>query len=201
MYEVDFPVDVNLIVGGFGSNAFTYRQIIPNVTFALEKLSPVPDHLKAITAHEFGHAAHNIISNDAGMEWSKVDWNSPLTWLYQEGAATHFSRQTAKGMNESIYFSFDDEGEKWLQFFYKNEDKIISAFAVDVTTETPFVVFKEWFSINGGLKFGYSRLGYLIGDRFFQELIKRRGERGAIIAWKDADFKESLVSFFNKALF
>jgi hypothetical protein len=194
-YQVSFPVDINLIVGGFGSNAYTYRQIIPNITFALEKLSPVPDHLRTIVAHEFGHAAHNIISNDAGIDWKNVDWNSPLTWLYQEGAATHFSRQTAKGINESVYFSFDDEGEKWLQFFGENQEKIISEFAKDVTTETPFAVFKEWFSITGGSKFGYNRLGYLIGDQFFQNLLKINGEHGAITAWKDTCFKENVVSW------
>ncbi|MFE1245198.1 hypothetical protein ACFW35_13790 [Fictibacillus sp. NPDC058756] len=194
-YQVSFPVDINLIVGGFGSNAYTYRQIIPNITFALEKLSPVPDHLRTIVAHEFGHAAHNIISNDTGIDWTNVDWNSPLTWLYQEGAATHFSRQTAKGINESVYFSFDDEGEEWLQFFGKNKEKIISDFARDVTNLTPFAVFKEWFSISGGSKFGYNRLGYLIGDQFFQNLIKINGELGAITAWKDSCFKENVVSW------
>lgn len=194
-YKVSFPVDVNLIVGGFGSNAYTYRQIIPNITFALEKLSPVPDHLRTIVAHEFGHAAHNIISNDIGIDWSNVDWNSPLTWLYQEGAATHLSRQTAKGINKSVYFSFDDEGEEWLQYFSGNQEKIISEFAKDVTTETPFAVFKEWFSINGGLKFGYNRLGYLIGDQFFQELIRKNGELEAIVAWKYTDFKENVTNW------
>jgi hypothetical protein len=194
-YQVLFPIDINLIVGGFGSNAYTYRQIIPNITFALEKLSPVPDHLRTIVAHEFGHAAHNIISNDAGIDWSNVDWNSPLTWLYQEGAATHFSRQTAKGINESVYFSFDDEGEEWLRFFSKNQEKVISEFAKDVTTETPLTVFKEWFSITGGSKFGYNRLGYLIGDQFFQNQLKNNGEHGAITAWKDPCFKENVVSW------
>jgi hypothetical protein len=194
-YQVSYPVDVNLIVGGFGSNAYTYRQIIPNITFALEKLSPDRDHLRAIVAHEFGHAAHNIISNDSGIDWSNVDWNSPLTWLYQEGTATHFSRQTAKGINESVYFSFDDEGEEWLQFFSGNQEKIIFDFAKDVATETPFSVFKEWFSITGGSKFGYNRLGYLIGDQFFQELIKRNGELEAIIAWKYTDFKENVTNW------
>lgn len=194
-YKVSFPVHINLIVGGFGSNAYTYRQIIPNITFALEKLSPVPDHLRTIVAHEFGHAAHNIISNDAGIDWTNVDWNSPLTWLYQEGAATHFSRQIAKGINESVYFSFDDEGEEWLRFFSENQEKVISEFAKDVTTETPFAVFKEWFSITGGSKFGYNRLGYLIGDQFFQELIKGNGELEAIVAWKYTDFKENVTNW------
>ncbi|MEK3856301.1 hypothetical protein [Cytobacillus sp. FSL H8-0458] len=77
-YQVSFPIDVNLIVGGYGSNAFTHRMIIPNITFALEKLSPETDHLKAIVAHEFGHVCHNIISNASGMDWTKIRWENPL---------------------------------------------------------------------------------------------------------------------------
>jgi hypothetical protein len=61
LYDVTFPIDVNLIVGGFGSNAYTYRQIIPDVTFALERLSQESSHLKVIIAHEFGHVTHNIL--------------------------------------------------------------------------------------------------------------------------------------------
>ena len=56
LYQISFPIEVNLIVGGFGSNAYTYRQIIPNITFSLEKLSTEPGHLRALVAHEFGHA-------------------------------------------------------------------------------------------------------------------------------------------------
>lgn len=110
VYQVSFPIEVNLIVGGFGSNAFTHRMIIPNITFALEKLSPGTGHLKAIVEHEFGHACHNIISNETGIVWSNIRWENPLTWLYQEGAATHFSRMTEPCLNTSVYFSFDDEG-------------------------------------------------------------------------------------------
>jgi hypothetical protein len=185
IYQVSFPIEVNLIVGGFGSNAYTYRQIIPNITFALEKLSPEHEHLKTIVAHEFGHATHNIISNDAAIDWKKIQWNNPLTWLIQEGAAIHFSRRTVPNLHPSVYFSFNDEGHEWLTFSESNKQEIKMEFAKDYANETPQSLFREWFSINGGERFGYSRLGYFLGDMFFQNLILKKGEQNAIISWKD----------------
>lgn len=197
LYRVAFPVDVNLIIGGFGSNAFTSRQIIPNITFSLEKLSPDPIHLRAIVAHEFGHAAHNIISNDARMDWTKIQWTNPLTWLNQEGVAIHFSRRTVPNLKPSIYFSFDDEGDKWLDFCNRNNQEIKKAFANDLFTLTAELFFREWFSINGGNKFGFSRLGYFIGDLFFQNQIEKLGEHEAIIAWQNTDFIDNVKHWFT----
>lgn len=190
LYQVSFPIEVNLIVGGFGSNAYTYRQFIPNITFALEKLSPNPNHLRTIVAHEFGHAAQNIITNEAGIDRAIIQWNNPLTWLNQEGAATHFSRRTAKELNPSIYFSYNDEGEEWLSFAKANQKEIKRAFADDYSNLTSELVFREWFSINGGKRFGHSRLGYFIGDLFFQNQINNHGEMKAVTAWKEKDFLE-----------
>ncbi|KGR74348.1 hypothetical protein [Ureibacillus manganicus] len=192
LYDVTFPIDVNLIVGGFGSNAYTYRQIIPNVTFALERLSPESIHLKVIIAHEFGHLTHNILSKEAGNDWSKVDWNSPLTWLFQEGVATHFSRKTVPGLSPSIYFSYDDSGDEWLQFASLHKQEIKYEFGKALKNCTPLEMFREWFSINGGSKFGYSRLGYFLGDLLFQELVLQVGEKKAIVAWPYHGFEKRI---------
>ncbi|WP_370223918.1 hypothetical protein [Cytobacillus sp.] len=196
-YQVSFPIEINLIVGGFGSNAFTHRMIIPNITFALEKLSPETDHLKAIVAHEFGHACHNIISNESGMDWAKIRWANPLTWLYQEGTATHFSRMTESGLSRSVYFSFDNEGGGWLEFAVSNHHDIKLKFAEDYASKTADAIFLEWFSIRGGERFGYSRLGYYLGDLFFQSLVERMGERHAITAWKRPDFIDTAENWLN----
>lgn len=190
LYRISFPINVHLIVGGFGSNAYAHRQIIPNITFALEQLSPEPSHLKAIVAHEFGHAAQNIVSNHADMDWKMIQWDSPLIWLLQEGAATHFSRQTAPRLQPSIYFSFNESGDEWLRFCITNQEKIKAAFAEDYVKESPRQLYREWFSIKGGQKFGYHRLGYFVADMFFQDQMKRLGEMNAITAWSDEGFVE-----------
>ncbi|WP_391203468.1 hypothetical protein [Psychrobacillus sp. L4] len=190
LYQISFPVDINLIVGGFGSNAYTHRQIIPNITFALEKLSPNPEHLRVIVAHEFGHAAQNILSDQVGIDWTKIKWTSLLIGLYQEGSATHLSRKTVVNLHPSIYFSYNDEGYDWLAFAHANTSEIKKAFVDDYLTLTRDELFHEWFSINGGKKFGYSRLAYFIGDLFFQYEVNKLGEMAAIVAWKDENFEE-----------
>ncbi|MFJ8066032.1 hypothetical protein ACIQYS_15500 [Psychrobacillus sp. NPDC096426] len=192
LYEITFPIDINLIVGGFGSNAFTNHQIIPDITFALERLSPKLDHLRVIVAHEFGHAAQNIISDRAGMAWPTVPWTSLLLGLYREGVATHFSRQTVPNVHPFIYFSYNDEGHEWLIFAKQNAETIKKAFADDYEVLTREALFHEWFSINGGKKFGYTRLAYFIGDMFFQFQVKEMGEMEAIIAWKNEDFENQV---------
>jgi hypothetical protein len=197
-YKVTFPIEVNLIVGGFGSNAYNHRQIIPNITFALERLSPEPDHLKAIVAHEFGHAAHNILSNEAGLDWANMKWDSPLIWLYQEGAATHFSRRIVPNLKPSVYYSFNDEGDEWLAFAEENKKDIKREFAKDYAMETGGAIFREWFSINGGERFGHSRLGYFLGDLFFQHQVKGLGEMQAITAWKETNFIQEVESWLRE---
>ena len=192
LYQVTFPIDVHLIVEGSGSNAYIYRQIIPNITFALEKLSPDPDHLRVIVSHEFGHAAQNILTDNAGMDWAKAKWNSPLIWSYREGVVTHFSRKIAPGLYPSIYFSYNDEGHAWLTFANENAKEIRKAFAKDYQSLVTEELYREWFSINGGKKFGYSRLAYFIGDMFFQEEATRLGEMNAVIAWSEVDFEDRI---------
>lgn len=198
LYGITFPIDVNLLVGGFGSNAYTYRAIIPNISFALEKLSPEPDHLCAIAAHEFGHAAHHIISDGSGIDWTRIKWTDPLTWLYQEGVATNFSRKTAPGLAAAMYYSFNDEGSEWLSFAESNTMEIKRAFAEDYSKLEPQEIFGEWFSINGGKRFGHERLAYFLGNNFFQSLIEEKGELKAVLAWGEEDFQASVEQWLHE---
>ncbi|RDI45598.1 hypothetical protein [Falsibacillus pallidus] len=196
-YGVHFPIEVNLIIGGFGSNAYTYRQVIPNISFALERLSSNSEHLKVIAAHEFGHAAHNILSDQAGMNWRELKWASPLTWFIQEGAAIHFSRIIAAGLYPSVYFHFNDEGDEWLSFAESNKEMIKNRFFEDYKKESASNLFLEWFSIRGGKTFGYDRLGYFLADMFFQNLIQSKGELEAVTAWKEKDFEDMVLNWME----
>ncbi|WP_306009163.1 hypothetical protein [Bacillus sp. MMSF_3328] len=191
-YGVEFPIEVSLIAGIYGSNAYTWRQIIPNITFALEQLTDDKEHLRAIVSHEFGHAAQNILSDQAGMDWKSVSWNNPLIWLNQEGAAIHFSRKIAPGLASSAYFSFNDQGDAWLSFAKSHTNEIIRKFYGDFKKLQHEEIFREWFSIRGGQSFGFSRFGYYVGDLFFQSQIQRLGEEKAIIAWCKTDFLEQV---------
>jgi len=135
-YGVQFTKDVHIIVGAYGSNAFTHRQIIPEISFCLEKLSSNDTHLQVIIAHEFGHALHNILTDQKGMDWAKVEWFHPFTLLLQEGCATYFSEQIVKA-DQSVYFSYDDEGGDWLHFAEKEKSKIVLSFLEDIKERSP----------------------------------------------------------------
>ncbi|MCU9614716.1 hypothetical protein OEV98_14325 [Caldibacillus lycopersici] len=198
-YQINFPIQVYLIIGAFGSNAYTHRQIIPNITFALEKLSSEEDPLLVLIAHEFGHAAHNIITNQTQFEWKMMQWEHPYTWLLQEGAATHLSRKIIANKEPSIYFSHDLHGEAWLSFAQENSCKIIHQFYQDSNAENRSV-YKEWFSITGGSNFGHSRLAYFIGDMLFQDFVQMYGEKGALLLWTKRDFIYLVDEWFKSRM-
>lgn len=186
-YGITFTEDVHIIIGAFGSNAFTHRQIIPEITFCLEQLSSKEANLQVIIAHEFGHALHNAISAQEGMDWEKLDWGHPYTWLLQEGCATYFSRQIVKA-DEAVYFSYDENGENWLQFVKDNKQAVLSAFIQDMEMSSDIEIFHEWFSINGGQRFGYTRLAYFIAYVVFENLARKYGDVKAVTLWNKGDF-------------
>ncbi|ETT83021.1 hypothetical protein MKZ08_00980 [Viridibacillus sp. FSL R5-0477] len=189
-YDVEYPLDVNLLIGGYGSNAYTYREIIPDISFALEKLSPEINHLEYIVAHEFGHATHNIVSDKNKIDWTIIDWGSPITWLNQEGAATHLSRRAVPNLLPHQYFSYDVDGAEWLSFARNDYNDIKNAFREDYQQLNFKELFYEWFSINGGKRFEHTRLAYFLADDFFQYQIATLGEIEAIAAWGRDDFKQ-----------
>ena len=117
----------HLFVGGFGSNAFVERDYWRYV-FAAEKLSPNLNHLRVIVAHEIGHIYHNVMLQNNGMDWEKAEWTDAAVNLYREGVATYVSKQIVKGLNESVYYSYDDDGERWLQYYIENEEQIKKRF-------------------------------------------------------------------------
>jgi hypothetical protein len=84
-----------------------------------------------ISTHEFGHAAKNIITSEAGIDWTSFQWESPLTWFNKEGAAIHFSRKTAVNLVPPIYFSLNDKGHDWLVFSGRHKHEIKMMFAKD----------------------------------------------------------------------
>jgi hypothetical protein len=199
MYQLDFPITVNLIVGAYGSNGYTNHQIIPDITLAMERLTPVDDPLKVLIAHEFGHAAHHIISNNHQMDWKSVRWDHPYTWLLQEGTATYFSKQIVPHLNESIYFSYDNGGDEWLKFARENKQEIIKRFASDLQIKgSNQEIFKEWFSINGGTTFGFARFGYFIADCMFQDFHKEIGEIDTLRLWQEDRFFQIVEEWLNK---
>jgi len=191
MYGITFTKDVHLIVGLYGSNAFTYRQIIPEIAFCLEKLSPQDRHLQIIIAHEFGHALHHLLSEERG-----IDWESPYTWLLQEGIATYFSTKIVSARKDE-YFAFQEDLE-WLTFAMNNKQIIMEEFLSDLTSLNARAVFLEWFSINGGKRFGFNRLAYFIAYELVQNCLQELAELDVITLWENANYRDIIYQHLTE---
>ncbi|HDR7778925.1 TPA: aminopeptidase [Bacillus tropicus] len=197
-YHFDVNMKFHIFVGGFGSNAFVEREIIGDIFFAAEKLSPDSNHLRVIVAHEIGHIYHNVMLQNDGMDWEKAEWADAAVNLYREGVATYFSKQIVKGLNESVYYSYDDDGERWLQYCIENEEQIKKRFLKDYIEGWTFEKEKEWFRLSGGQYFGYNRLGYFLGTAFVEYVAQALGESEVFTFWNRHNLKRDVMDWLSK---
>ncbi|ENB9401136.1 DUF5700 domain-containing putative Zn-dependent protease [Bacillus cereus] len=197
-FGFDLEVTFHLFVGAFGSNAFVEREIIGDMFFAAEKLSPDLNHLRVIVAHEIGHIYHNVMLQNDGMDWEKAEWTDAAVNLYREGVATYLSKQIIKGLNESVYYSYDNDGERWLQCYIENEEYIKKRFLEDYIEGWTFEKEKEWFRLSGGQYFGYNRLGYFLGTAFVEYIVQALGESEVFTFWNKYNLKSSVLDWLSK---
>ncbi|MCU5462811.1 MULTISPECIES: aminopeptidase [Bacillus cereus group] len=200
LYKYNFDVNMkfHIFVGGFGSNAFVEREIIGDLFFAAEKLSPDLNHLRVIVAHEIGHIYHNVMLQNDGMDWGKADWADATVNLYREGVATYLSKQIMKGLNESVYYSYDNEGGRWLQYYIENEEHIKKRFLDDYIEGWTFEKEKEWFRLSGGQYFGYNRLSYFLGTAFVEYVAQASGESEVFTFWNKHNLKRDVMNWLSK---
>ncbi|AXY09474.1 aminopeptidase [Bacillus thuringiensis LM1212] len=201
-YDNKFNFDVNmkfhLFVGAFGSNAFVEREIIGDIFLAAEKLSPDSNHLRVIVAHEIGHIYHNVMLQNDGMDWRKAEWTDAAVTLYREGIATYLSKKIVKGLNESVYYSYDNNGEHWLQCYIENEEHIKKRFLADYIERWAFEKEKEWFRLSGGQYFGYNRLGYFLGTAFVDYVVQTLGESEVFTFWNKHNLNRGVMDWLSK---
>ena len=197
-YHLDLDLGYKMIVGTFGSNAFVTRSNKREIYFAVEKLSAKTDHLKVIVAHEIGHTAHFTFATQQGMNWQKVDWTNGLTTLYTEGAATYLSEKVVPGLNESIYFTYDDDGYPWVTCYKENRKEVKQRFLNDVSSGWDMVKEREWFRLSGGSYFEHNRLGYLLGTNYVKQLVEKIGEEAALTFWNANDLKEDILRWLKE---
>lgn len=197
-YIFDVNMKFHIFVGAFGSNAFVEREIMGDIFFAVEKLSPDLNHLRVIVAHEIGHIYHNVMLQNNGMDWEKAEWTDAAVNLYREGVATYVSKQIVKGLNESVYYSYDDDGERWLQYCIENEEQIKKRFLEDYIEGWTFEKEKEWFRLSRGQYFGYNRLGYFIGTAFVEYVAQALGESEVFTFWNKHNLKRDVMDWLSK---
>ncbi|MFJ7934255.1 aminopeptidase [Sporosarcina sp. NPDC096371] len=196
-FDTDLDIQYTVLVGTYGSNAFVTREIKGDIFFAVEQLSPELDNLKVITAHEIGHVTHFSFAARQEMDWATVDWTHGLTSLYTEGVATYLSKKIVPGLNESVYFTYDDAGEPWVTCFRQRKVEVKQRFLEDVLSGWDMAKEKEWFRLSGGSYFGHNRLGYLLGTDYIECLVNRIGEEAALAFWNGNDVKKDIVTWLE----
>lgn len=194
-FQLNLGPSYKLIVGTFGSNAFVTRDNKREIYFAVEKLSAEIEHLKVIVAHELGHVAHFTFATNQKMSWETVDWMNGCTTLYVEGAATYLSQKVVPHLNESVYFTYDNDGDPWVTCYKENKTEVKRRFLEDVSSEWDMAKEKEWFRLSGGSYFGYNRLGYLLGTDYVKDLVEKIGEEQALIFWNGNDVKKDILAW------
>lgn len=198
VFQLDLALRHVLMVGTFGSNAFVTRDDRRKIFLAVEKLSAKREHLDVIVAHEIGHVTHFALATRQGLDWSTVEWGHGLTTLFTEGAATYISKKIVPGLQESVYFTYDDAGDPWVTCYEKNKSEIKRRFLADVAEEWDMVKEKEWFRLRGGNYFGYERLGYLLGTDYVEQLVEKLGEEEALTFWNGNDVKADILQWLDK---
>lgn len=198
IFQLTLDLSYKLIVGTFGSNAFVTRDNKREIYLAVEKLSSEIEHLKVIVAHEIGHVAHFSFATNQGMDWTKVDWMHGLTTLYLEGAATYLSKKVVPTLNESVYFTYDDDGDPWVTCYEENKVEVKRRFLEDVLAGWDMTKEKEWFRLSGGSYFVRNRLGYLLGTDYVEHLVEKIGEEKALTYWNGNDVKEDILAWLIK---
>ncbi|HHT7240134.1 MULTISPECIES: DUF5700 domain-containing putative Zn-dependent protease [Bacillus cereus group] len=201
-YRIQFGFNIDLtfhlFVGGFGSNAFVERDIMGDIFLAAEKLSPEREHLRVIVAHEIGHIYHNFVLQESGMDWTNAEWTDALVSLYREGVATYLSKQIVKDLSESVYYSYNSDGDPWFQCYRENEKQIKNRFLQDYIEGWTAEKEKEWFRLSGGNYFGYNRLGYFLGKSYIEYIVHTFGENEALTFWSENNLKSSVMEWLQK---
>lgn len=195
--DIELCLQFYLLVGAFGSNAYVNQKVKADVFLAIEKLSSNHNHLRVIVAHELGHVSHNILLDQAGIDWASLAWEEGTTSLYREGIATYISQQAVPAQAEDVYFLYDDSGEEWLAFCKENHAEIAASFLKDAK-EWTYEKEREWFRLSGGKQFGYNRLGYYIGTEFIRHSIGKIGEKETFTLWAYQDIKIIVLSWLEK---
>lgn len=194
-FQLNLEASYKLIVGTFGSNAFVAGDNKSEIYFAVEKLSAEIEHLKVIVAHELGHVAHFTFATNQKMSWETVDWMNGCTTLYLEGAATYLSQKVVPHLNESVYFTYDNDGDPWVTCYKENKVEVKRRFLEDMSSGWDMAKEKEWFRLSGGGYFGYNRLGYLLGTDYVKDLVEKIGEEQALTFWNGNDVKKDILSW------
>jgi hypothetical protein len=197
---IDADVDHHLFAGAFGSSAFVAGEKKDEIFYALEMLSPEPDDLRLVAAHEMGHIIqYRMSAGTAGDDWwQDVHWNHPLVTLVSEGGAIYLSKLAVPGRGRPDYISFGALGEESYGFYMGNKRKLHEEFMNDMRESWETEKDKEWFRLSGGSRNGHSRLGYYIADGFMEHRAELRGMDAALTDWDTMTLEEEFMDYLKR---
>ncbi|MET3575735.1 aminopeptidase [Bhargavaea ullalensis] len=197
---IDPHMDHHLFVGTFGSNAFIGGKEKNDAYYALEMLSPDPDDLRLVAAHETGHVVQYRMSGEAGGEtwWRHVDWSHPAVTLMSEGGALHLSKLAVPGLDQPSYTSFGTLPEEGYGFFMANKRQIKDEFLKDMDGGWTGGNEMEWFRLSGGRRHGFSRLGYYLAGEFMERRAEIRGLEPALTDWDRLTLEEEVHDYLKE---
>ncbi|WDL97156.1 hypothetical protein [Alicyclobacillus sp. ALC3] len=179
------PMEIRLLVGGFGSNAYVTHD--GTLHFAVELLPCETALLRVLIAHEMAHAFHFRLLTEAGFQFSQLAWDG-YTSLYLEGLATFVSMLLNPGLPEAAYFSFDNSGGDWVSFC-RNHYEDIKERINDDLQHWDMEQEIEWFRLRGGKTYGMNRLGYFIGTEFISSCVESIGLIDTMRLWGMQDIQ------------
>lgn len=120
-----------------------------------------------------------------------MNWKDCAASIYLEGVATYFSQKLVPGHKESVYFSYDEDGEEWLAYCKAHRSEIAQVFLKDMEEETEGME-KEWLRLSGGQRLRFNRLGYFLGTAFVQDLRGRFSESDVLLLLAQGDVSEEV---------
>ncbi|MGM9950869.1 MAG: hypothetical protein ACI33P_12120 [Lysinibacillus sp.] len=100
----------------------------------------------------------------------------------------HYFKKNARHFEKYFTYHCKNMGEKLKVAVPKYLEKMD-----DLHSSPSADLFRQWFSINGGTIFGYTRLAYYIGYELTAALVQEYGEHETVTIWKRKDYKDILL--------
>lgn len=150
---------------GIGAGWYTSYNDKPSILLGFENILILnwdsKQQLESLIFHEIGHIVHDYYRNNA----IKSNYNNIYYKLYREGFAHYICSQIQNHDNFSEFMGNEKEFKDW----FNNQYKVICSDFLNNIENKDFnkKVFGSWDNYNG-----YKQVGYYLGFKIFQELVK-----------------------------
>jgi len=161
-------IEINFVLyfgNGIGAGWYTIYDNKPSILLGFENILILnwdsKQQIESLIFHEIGHIIHDYYRNNV----IESNSNNIFYKLYREGFAHFICSQIQKHDNFSEFIGNEEEFKDW----FNNEYKIICFDFLNNIENKDFdkKVFGSWNNYNG-----YKQVGYYLGFKIMQELVK-----------------------------